>query len=243
MMTNSTYKEIETNEKFNYRFYCLMGPDCQDITRQMDYSKFKERLMLILRNAYRNVLFLFLFIYAPSCIYSDNCSQSFDQCFPQNVIEENDFDARTEKGKKHKHLFYYMNISDFVNSFIEIPTSNVSGDSTTISSTYLAGRAPVYDRHDVIVGTCSASFLCMQNEDGIYTDISNHLSVDNGLILSWATPTTLANLELDSIVESMVTETIVVASTKIGSNPYYGKTFNMIVSSDDVKIYFKLFRK
>ena len=80
----------------------------------------------------------------------------------------------------------------------------------------------------------------MQNEDGIYTDISNYLAVENGLVISWFTPTTLINLELDSIVHSMVTECIVLANTKIGFNPFYGETFNMIVSSDDKKIYFKL---
>jgi len=142
--------------------------------------------------------------------------------------------------KHNKKLKYYLNISDFVNSFIEIPTSNISDPSTTISSTYLAGRAPIYNLKNQKVGTCSASFLCMQNTDGIYTDISNYLSIDNGLIVSWFTPTTLINLELDSIVNSMVTECIVIASTKVGHNPFYGKKFNMIVSSSNGKIYFKL---
>src|SRR5580698_4418656 len=105
-----------------------------------------------------------------------------------------------------KELLYYLYIEDFANSFIEIPTSNVSVDSSTISSQYLAGRASIYDKQDKKVGTCSASFLCMQNQDGIYTDISNYLSVDNGLVVSWLTPTTLSNLELDSIVHSMITE-------------------------------------
>lgn len=139
-------------------------------------------------------------------------------------------------------LLYYLYIDDFIQSFIEIPTSNVLVDSSTLSSKYLAGRAPIYDREDQKAGNCSASFLCMQNEDGIYTDISNYLSVNNGLIVSWFTPTTLINLELDTIVNSMVTECIVLASTKIGYNPFYGETFNMIVSSDDQKIYFQLTR-
>ena len=139
-------------------------------------------------------------------------------------------------------LTYYLYISDFAQSFIEIPTSNVSADSSTISSKYLAGRAAIYNECNQKVGTCSASFLCMQNADGIYTDISNFLSVDNGLIVSWFTPTTLINLELDSIINSMVTECMVVASTKIGVNPFYGQTFNLIVSSDDEKIYFEFTR-
>src|SRR6476620_10032961 len=92
------------------------------------------------------------------------------------------------------------------------------------------------------VGRCSASFLCYKNNHRFYADISNYLSVNNGLIVSWFTPTTLINLELDSIIHSMVTECIVKASTKIGFNPFYGKTFNMIVSSDDKKIYFKLYK-
>ncbi|MBS0638102.1 MAG: hypothetical protein JSS12_11385, partial [Verrucomicrobia bacterium] len=56
------------------------------------------------------------------------------------------------------------------------------------------------------------------------------------------TPTTLINLELDTIVHSMVTECIVKASTKVGFNPFYGETFNMVVSSDSGKIYFTLTR-
>lgn len=139
-------------------------------------------------------------------------------------------------------LTYYLNITDFAQSFIEIPTANVSGESSTISSKYLAGRAPVYNTDNEQVGTCSASFLCMQNESGIYTDISNFLSVDSGLIVSWFTPTTLINLELDSIVNSMVTECMVVASTKVGVNPFYGQTFDLIVSSEGGKIYFKFTR-
>lgn len=55
----------------------------------------------------------------------------------------------------------------------------------------------------------------MQNAEGIYTDISNYLSVDNGLIVLQLTPTTLINLELDSIVHSMVAECLVKASIKM----------------------------
>lgn len=140
-----------------------------------------------------------------------------------------------------KYMFtYYLYVDDFIQSFIEIPTSNVLVDSSTLSSKYLAGRATLYNMANEKAGTCSASFLCMQNATGIYTDISNYLSSDNGLVISWLTPTTLINLELDSIVHSMVTECIVPASTKIGFNPFYGKLFNMIVSSDDSKIYFIL---
>ncbi len=176
--------------------------------------------MGILQSLYRNIFFLFLFVYLPMCMYADSSSKT---C------------------KKAKVLSYYLYVEDFANSFIDIPTSNVSVDSSTISSEYLAGRAAVYNKQNKKVGTCSASFLCMQNADGIYTDISNYLSVDNGLVVSWLTPTTLVNLELDSIIHSMVTECLVQASTKVGFNPYYGKTFNMVVSSDDEKIYFKLY--
>ena len=190
--------------------------------------------MLDLKNVYRSLLFLFLFLYAPSCIYSDNYSQSITK---KNNLFDN---TKKKTHKKHKKLLYYLYIADFVNSFIEIPTSNISVDSSTISSQYLAGRASVYNIKGKIVGTCSASFLCMQNANGIYTDISNYLSVNNGLIISWFTPTKLINLELDSIIHSMVTKCIVTASTKIGFNPFYGKKFNMIVSSDNEKIYFKL---
>jgi hypothetical protein len=141
-----------------------------------------------------------------------------------------------------KTMTYYLYISDFADSFIEIPTSNVSVDSPTIASSYLAGRAPIYNVNNMQVGTCSASFLNMQTEDGIFTDISNYLSADNGLIVTWFTPTTLINLELDSIVNSMITECTVVATTKVGVAPFFGQTFNLIVSSDSEKIYFQFSR-
>ena len=209
--------------------------------------------MLILQNGYKSVFFLFLLLCTPACIFSGNCPPSFvykntsievikKGVINRNIINENDLVDKSRKKicKKHKKLSYHLYIEDFIKSFIKIPTSNVSVDSSTISSKYLAGRAAIYNVKNKKVGTCSASFLCMQNADGIFTDISNYLSVDNGLIVSWLTPTTLINLELDSIVHSMVTECIVVASTKIGFNPFYGRKFNMIVSSDDKKIFFKL---
>ena len=182
--------------------------------------------MLVSQNTYRSVIFLFLLLCAPSFIYGNSCPP-YDSAFKACA-------------KKCKKLSYYLYAEEFIESFIVIPTSNVLVDSSTIASTYLAGRAAIYNERNEKVGTCSASFLCMQNADGIFTDISNYLSVDNGLIVSWFTPTTLINLELDTIIHSMVTECIVVASTKIGFNPFYGKTFNMIVSSDSEKIYFKL---
>lgn len=148
----------------------------------------------------------------------------------------------THAGRNKQTFTYYLEISDFAHSFIEIPTTLVPGENTTTDSTYLAGRAPLYNEDNIKAGTCSASFLCMQNADGIYTDISNYISVNNGLIVSWFTPTTLINLELDSIIHSMVTECMVLASTKIGVNPFYGQTFDLVVSSDDQRIYFKFTR-
>ncbi len=193
----------------------------------------------------KKTIYLLLLICAPSWAYSNNDQQLIDYTDTGTQMLKTlkaDDTLSSSVCKTQRKLSYYLYIDDFLKSFIEIPTSDVSGDSSTISSAYLAGRAPIYNMLDRKAGTCSASFLCMQNAEGIFTDISNYLSADNGLIISWFTPTTLANLELDSIVHSMVTECIVTASTKIGFNPYYGKKFNMIVSSDNEKIYFKLTR-
>lgn len=188
--------------------------------------------MTLLSNLYKG-LFLFLLMCAPTFAHADSNS-------PSVVHEDSAVTSKAKKCKKHRKLTYYLLISDFIPSFIEIPTANVLVDSSTLASSYLAGRAPLYDLNNQKVGTCSASFLNMQNADGIFTDISNYLSVDNGLIVTWFTPTRLINLELDSLLHSMVTECIVIASTKVGFNPFYGKEFNMIVSSDSSKIYFQL---
>lgn len=139
-------------------------------------------------------------------------------------------------------ITYYINISDFAQSFIQIPTSNLYVDSSTIASSYLAGRAPLYSMDNSKVGTCSASFLSMQTADGIFTDISNYIATDAGLIVTWFTPTTLLNLELDSIIHGMVTECTVVVTTKVGFSAFFGQTFNLIVSSENGRIYFEFTR-
>ena len=142
---------------------------------------------------------------------------------------------------------YYLNVVDFIQSLVQIPAApvkfkNNSGkkgsglENTTTATQYLAGIANVYALDlggNTVgpVGRCSASFLCFQvpsldpsgtdpHHPRTYTDIANYLSLDSGLIVSWLTPTTLADLELDSAVRGMVTECIVVASTKIGVNPF-----------------------
>lgn len=139
-------------------------------------------------------------------------------------------------------ITYYLVIDDFANSFIQIPTSNVSEESSTIASSYLAGRAFIYDVNDMQVGTCSASFLNIQNTENIYTDISNYITSDDGLIVTWFTPTTLVNLELDSVINGMVTECMVTVTTKVGVAPLYGQTFSLVVSSSGGRIYFQFTR-
>lgn len=184
------------------------------------------------------LLLCIVFVYHSPSLYS-NVIPRFSTF--ENLKTSTNKEFKTIQCSKQP-LMYYLYISDFASSFIEIPTSNVSIDSPTINSSYLAGRAAIYNKDNKKTGTCSASFLCMENADGIYTDISNFLSVDSGLVVSWFTPTKLINLEIDSIINSMVTECMVTASTKIGVNPFYGQTFSLVVSSDNEKIYFEFTR-
>jgi hypothetical protein len=144
-------------------------------------------------------------------------------------------------------MTYFLKVREFIESLIEIPATPIPPHfpnpphNRTTDSKYFAGIANIYvpgdDQHSV--GRCSASFLCFKNNHRFYTDISNYISVNNGLIVSWFTPTTLINLELESIINGMVTECIVVAATKIGPNPFYGETFNLVVSSDGQQIQFE----
>ena len=146
-------------------------------------------------------------------------------------------------------MTYFLKVKEFIESLIEIPATPIppppphfpNFHNSTTDSKYLAGIANIYIPGDNqnSVGRCSASFLCFKNNHRFYTDISNFISVNNGLIVSWLTPTTLINLELDSIINGMVTECIVVAATKIGPNPFYGETFNLVVSSDGQQIQFE----
>lgn len=188
------------------------------------FLKIKENDML--SKVCRPILFLFMMMFGPLFAFGETTEG---------------FDLANKACKHHRELTYYLNIDDFVQSFIEIPT-NILQDSTTVSSRYLAGRAPLYNLRNEETGICSASFLCIQNSNNIFVDIANFISLENGLIVTWFTPTTLINLELDSIVNGMVTECIVKASTKVGFNPFYGKNFNLIVSSENGRIYFKFER-
>jgi hypothetical protein len=151
---------------------------------------------------------------------------------------------------------FFLKVGAFIQSLVQIPAAPVNFnrfnpgsrlDNTTTATQYLAGIADMYFRDEFSgqpvgpVGRCSASFLCFQvpsapnspnpHQPRFYTDIANYISLDNGLIVSWFTPTALADLGLDSLIHGMVTECIVVASTKIGANPFYGETFNLKVFS------------
>lgn len=140
---------------------------------------------------------------------------------------------------KHKKQTYYLKTTEFINNLVTIPTSNISQPSDVTASSYIAGLSDLYcKKTNKKVGTCSASFLGLQREM-VYVDIANYISLNNGLIITWLTPTTCANLEVDSMVNSLVSECIVTSTTKIGFNPYYGDTFDLKVSSDEDKIWFK----
>lgn len=145
-------------------------------------------------------------------------------------------------------LSYYLYAEDFINNAVIIPTTNYITTSSN-SSLYFGGRCPIYNSvTNNPSGTCSATFLNIQTPtldypsapSNIYTDISNYLTIDNGLIISWSTPSNPINLEISNILNSMVSECIVKTTTKIGVNPYYGMTFNMIVSSQSGKVFFDL---
>ncbi len=151
---------------------------------------------------------------------------------------------------------FFLKVGDFIQSLVQIPAAPVNFNkfnpgsrlkNTTTATQYLSGITDMYFSDGFSgqpvgpVGRCSASFLCFQvpsapnspnpRQPRFYTDIANYISLDNGLIVSWFTPTTLADLGLDSLINGMVTECIVVASTKIGANPFYGQTFNLKVFS------------
>lgn len=136
-------------------------------------------------------------------------------------------------------LSYYLNVDDFIESVVYVDTT-IKDPSVTTDALYVYGRTKLYNlENNNYEGICSASFMCSQNSTGTYTDITNFISLDNGLIVSWLTPSSVLNLELDSIINGMITECIVKATTKIGKNDlFYGKTFNLKVSNGQGKIYF-----
>jgi hypothetical protein len=134
---------------------------------------------------------------------------------------------------------YYVLLSELTDSFIEIPTSNVSVDSSTVSSVDLAATAPVYNSGNTKVGTFSASFLSMQTADGISTDSTNYFSTTSGLVVTWLAPATVSNLELDTIANSVVTTRTVNVTTKVGSSAFYGQRYTMSISSDGTKLHFQ----
>ena len=134
---------------------------------------------------------------------------------------------------------YHLLIADLESSLIGIPTSNVSSGSSTIASQYLAGTTALFDEHGTKVGTYSASFLSMQTADGITTSIENHLATDAGLIVTWSTIAAPVDLQLDSILDSIATESTVTVNTKSGSSAFYGHSFDLVASADITEISFR----
>lgn len=171
---------------------------------------------------------------------SDISQLDADQKAEQTAIKNSQIAANTQAqlintsylNETVPTLTYYLNVDDFVKSMVKVSTTLPPTTTTTQSSLYVYGRAPLYTNDSsTSVGICSASFMCSKNNEDIYTDITNYISLGNGLVVSWLTPSRPANLEFDSIVNSMVTECIVTANTNIGKNPFYGKVFNLVVGS------------
>jgi len=179
-----------------------------------------------------------------SMMYSGNGLRSYSRIHTHNK----NFPTPRTQPKFVVNLAYNISAIDFIDNAVIIPTSNYKSLSSNNSS-YFSGRTTLYDTYNnnAPCGTC-ANFLNIQTPtndsytatSNVYTQISNYLTIDNGLIISWFTPSNPINLELDSIVNSMVTECIVTSTTKIGENPYYGRTFNMVVSTTDEIISFTL---
>jgi hypothetical protein len=134
---------------------------------------------------------------------------------------------------------YYVNITELVDSLIEIPTSNVSISSTTLASSDFVGSAPIYNSSNVQVGTLSASFLSIQNPGGISTEVTGQLTIDHGPIVAWSTSATPINLELDSIIGSLDGENRVTVTTKTASSRFYGQSFNLVATSSGSRITFQ----
>ena len=148
------------------------------------------------------------------------------------------------RGEAPKRFAVFLKTQEFVDALCVVPTvpafPGVTPDPpVTLSTLYAFGRAPVYDAAtQCACGTCSATFLCQQTSD-IFADISNYLALDSGLIVSWFTPDRPADLAADTLVNGMVTQAIVQAATKVGSNPYFGASFSLTVSSGSGTISFE----
>jgi hypothetical protein len=134
---------------------------------------------------------------------------------------------------------YTLTIADLESSLIAIPTSNISGSSSTIASQYLAGTTALFDEQGNKVGTFSATFLSMQTPDGITTSIENHLATDAGLIVTWFTTAAPSDLQLTSVLDAVATESSVTVTTKSGSSAFFGHSFDLVVSADAAEITFR----
>jgi hypothetical protein len=136
-------------------------------------------------------------------------------------------------------LTYYLLTEDFIKNIIKVESAPLNPNNEITDSLYIYGNTKLYNEDDISVGICSASFMCSKNAKFSYTDITNYISLDNGLIVSWLTPSFVVNLEVDNIINGLVTECIVKCTTKIGdSSFFYGKTANLKVSTSRGKIVF-----
>lgn len=134
---------------------------------------------------------------------------------------------------------YHLEIADLINSLIEIPTSNVSVNSSTIASSDLAGSTSLLDENGNNIGTFAVTFLSIQSAQGITSTIENHIVTTDGLIVNWPTLAAPANLNLPTLMASIATENIVTDTTRSGSSVFFGRSFDLLVTTDGSKITFR----
>jgi hypothetical protein len=144
-------------------------------------------------------------------------------------------------GPENTH--YLIKSDELILSLVQLPTSNVDGSSTTIASTYLYGRSNLYDLDSVKVGTYSATFIALQDSNGIYVDISNSLVTDGGVVFNWQTTEPIANLELSTIVDAIKSDRSLTIDSSISSTVYFGQRYDLSFSGTGSDIVFNIHRR
>jgi hypothetical protein len=141
------------------------------------------------------------------------------------------------KNETVPELLYYFKISDFTKNVVNTATEIL--DTSNVSKALsLFGRADLYDENDNIGGEISASVNASTNTENSYTNVINYVGLNNGIIVWWPAPATIANLGLNTIINGMFSSSIVISNVAVGKDPFfYGKTFNVNVYPKDGKIY------
>ena len=128
--------------------------------------------------------------------------------------------------------------TEFLMNTLLVPTVSVANPDN--ESKYFINNAKLRDNKNNEVGDYNVTILCMKTNNYYYITVTNNITLNNGLILSWIASSKATSLTPAELLSGMVTECHVRSNVKVGENPYYNREFRIKVTTSGGNINFDI---